>query len=347
MKKITQIERLKVLYNLLRERTLSKDEIRTQLDDSVSLRQIERDLIDLEKSYLRNNEKLVVKTDRKRKYYAITTKKNKKKVLTMDHFAVLNFLMVSDNPALFENFKNETKLYRDLRKALFEVYGKNQNFTEKDIVKKTGFYGLAKDNNFIKNIITVYKAIYDEKTVFIKMVKFDATSENPELQMNNFELKPLKIFYHRGDFFLAAIKGKHIKFFEIGQLEEIKILPKGFNWKSEEVKLNDVMRNRFGVTNNIDSKSYDIILEFSETTGAFVSKYKWHDNQKFEKLKNKNYRMSFTSGINRELVGWIFQWMNNVKIIEPEILKELYFKIYDDIKKTSSSNKLESKNFFH
>ncbi|MET4080671.1 putative DNA-binding transcriptional regulator YafY [Pedobacter sp. UYP30] len=34
--------------------------------------------------------------------------------------------------------------------------------------------------------------------------------------------------------------------------------------------------------------------------------------------------MKMECGINLELVGWLFQWMGNVKIVEPTILKDLY-----------------------
>ncbi|MNG35937.1 hypothetical protein D3C85_1814520 [compost metagenome] len=34
--------------------------------------------------------------------------------------------------------------------------------------------------------------------------------------------------------------------------------------------------------------------------------------------------MTMKCGINRELVGWIFQWMYNVRIIEPVILQDYY-----------------------
>ena len=34
--------------------------------------------------------------------------------------------------------------------------------------------------------------------------------------------------------------------------------------------------------------------------------------------------MKFESGINRELIGWIFQWMGNVRINSPKKLIDLY-----------------------
>ena len=41
--------------------------------------------------------------------------------------------------------------------------------------------------------------------------------------------------------------------------------------------------------------------------------------------------MYLNCGINRELIGWIFQWMSNVKVIKPEILKELVVEKHREI----------------
>lgn len=84
------------------------------------------------------------------------------------------------------------------------------------------------------------------------------------------------------------------------------------------------MSVRFGITQNMDEKVYDIELEFSSVTGFYVKNHIWHDTFTAQSLPNGNWLMKMRCGINRELVGWIFQWMGNVKIINPPELKELY-----------------------
>ena len=48
--------------------------------------------------------------------------------------------------------------------------------------------------------------------------------------------------------------------------------------------------------------------------------------------------MKMHCGINRELVGWIFRWMSNVKIIGPKKLKDLYLQQLNIINKNYSNN---------
>ena len=91
------------------------------------------------------------------------------------------------------------------------------------------------------------------------------------------------------------------------------------------------LMKRFGITENINNEIYNIEIEFTELTGTFVKNQFWHPTQKFTVLENGNYLMKLHCGINRELVGWIFQWMSNVRVLKPEILKDAVLSKYRDV----------------
>ena len=57
--------------------------------------------------------------------------------------------------------------------------------------------------------------------------------------------------------------------------------------------------------------------------------------------------MRLECGINRELLGWLFQWMYNIKIIEPPLLKDYYYKTLQEIMNVNQTkNPLVYKNIF-
>ncbi|MDD3004555.1 WYL domain-containing protein [Flavobacterium sp.] len=345
---MTQIQRLKEIYQLLWQKAYSKNEIIALLEPKVSLRQLERDLIDIKNSYLRPTEELLEIPNGKRMYYSITKRKTKKRKLNFDDFCIYDLLLNSENEVLNKKFDKQVLFFQNFKKALFETFGEHQNFVQKNIIYKTHFYELYQDETFIKNIIPIYKAIYDEKYIQVKQVDFDATGDNPELRSRNLKLKPLKIIFHRGDYFLFSHCKQNYKIFEIGQLMDVIILDKSFTLPNYQAVFEQEMSNRFGVSNNINQKLYDIELEFSESTGNYISKMKWHESQQIKKLPNKNYRLTMRCGINRELGGWIFQWMNNVKVIQPPELINIYQKIINSIHANNQkNNRLESINFFN
>ena len=96
-----------------------------------------------------------------------------------------------------------------------------------------------------------------------------------------------------------------------------------FNSKRLLKLLEKETQKRFGITGNLNDEIYDIEIEFSELTGTFVQNQHWHQTQIFQKLDSGNVLMKITCGINRELVGWIFQWMSNAKVLKPNILANM------------------------
>lgn len=57
--------------------------------------------------------------------------------------------------------------------------------------------------------------------------------------------------------------------------------------------------------------------------------------------------MTIKCGINRELLGWLFQWMYNVRILEPAILQKYHDKTLDEmIVNRKSKKSLVYRNIF-
>lgn len=348
---MNQLERIQAIYRLLKEETLSKNDIIERLQTDISLRQIERDLKDLETFYLRDDETLIKNTHFRRHTYSIDKDKPKETEtkLSIEDYAVLEMLQISGNTTLCDSNEKALDLHNTHQKSIKDYF---QGMPPDNIIEKSFFYELTKNKDFITNLKTVYRAIYEQKEIRISKITMDVTSENAKnLEEKNEILKPLKILYHRGDFCLCAFKNKKFLTYSLIQLKNVNILKKGFDRKEWLEKGNIEMKTRFGITkrSKVSNKTEKIKLQFSESTGFFVSNFFWHNTQNITQLPNKDYLVEFESEINRELVGWIFQWMNNVKVIEPKELKDLHNKILKDILEvhTKDKDKVESKNFFN
>ena len=143
-----------------------------------------------------------------------------------------------------------------------------------------------------------------------------------------FTFYPIRLVYHRGVFFVIGIIKTLDKVItlDINQITAHKILQKSFSreYKKLKSRVDLEMTKRFGITQNVDEYIYKVELEFSSITGLYVKNHIWHNTQQFEKMPCENWKMTMECGMNRELVGWVFQWMGNVKIINPPELKTLY-----------------------
>lgn len=192
-------------------------------------------------------------------------------------------------------------------------------------------------------------SIENNFSILINNLLYDSTGDNHTFTESNIRYLPIEIIFHRGTHYVGGfnIEKKIIQIFEINQLKKIQIVNDGFSKKKITDLWNRELLSRFGISRNINNETYDIKLEFSSGTGNFIMNHFWHESQNFTIQKGKVI-MNLHCGINRELMGWLFYWMYNVKIKEPEILKDYYQKTIKEINLVNSDkNPLVYKNIFN
>lgn len=145
-------------------------------------------------------------------------------------------------------------------------------------------------------------------------------------------LLPIALKFHRGSLHVCEYNESKKKFLIIpfDVFVSFTIADKTFNPTKFKKELQHYFDTHFGISENINDKLYQIELEFSSNTGLFVSQFFWHNSLQFTILTNGNYLFKLNCGINRELVGWIFQWMSNVKVIKPIVLKNMVIKKHQE-----------------
>lgn len=217
----------------------------------------------------------------------------------------------------------EGKKYFYIKKSLepnLKPIGFDSVYTE-----STRFYHQNLDVKKVKALEGIETAIYQRKTLEIELVKDDETGHNLDLDASKLIVCPVKLILHRASYYLACMncKTKTVEVYGIRQLVQINLSKSFSDFKNMKNAVDQELNKRFGVTKNIDDQVYDIEIEFTSATGRFIEDHHWHSSQKITKT-NGTYLMTMHCGINRELMGWLFLWMYNVRIIRPKILKSLY-----------------------
>lgn len=340
---LKQTERLKIIYDYLKQTSADANtilEYLKQKDGEISLRQLQRDLTEVEKVFLQPNEQLTATIVGYRKKIWKINSTGPKRKLTQKAINTLLLAMLTQPNMLKEDRKDHNDLFQVLLKDALQQ-SKNEIIKGDDNqLINTHFYEITKDIVFNANIDDLIWAITNKKHIQILELINDYTVDNHAFKTEKIDFAPVTILYHRGTFLVAGIENhkQEIVIYEIGQLKKTRILDKGYNYEQLSKKMKTELDKRFGITKNINDEVYDIKIEFTSVTGALVSKYFWHHSQHFEKNKG-NQIMTMKCGINRELLGWIFQWMYNVRIIEPAILQEYYDKTLDEMIANRKSKK--------
>ncbi len=238
-------------------------------------------------------------------------------------------LLLSGNEMLQSFRKNQYKYYFITTK----VY---ENFNQ-DTYLKTNFYVRENATSFNCNLNTIDEAIKASKLIVISKVLNDETGDNNNFETKNIYFQPLHIILHRNSYFVGGYntQKKCVQIFGIDQIENATLSSQAELLPEINEMFDFEFNKRFGVTKNIDEETHKIVLEISAVLAKFFQNHHWHHSQKFTKQNGKTL-MFLECGINRELLGWLFQWMYNIKIIEPPVLKEYYEKT---LTKISSNNK--------
>ncbi len=156
-------------------------------------------------------------------------------------------------------------------------------------------------------------------------------------------LIPVKAIYHRNDFILKcySVKSKKIYKLEFDKIKKISIHHSNFKLTNIEME-ND--GQDFGFHPPISKTVYRIKLLFPPTPGGFIMNRFWHKSQKFKERKGGFILMTLDVRICIELLGWIMQWMDNVQILSPVIIKNIIGQRIENMKQINDNKILPISN---
>lgn len=226
--------------------------------------------------------------------------------------------------------RNTQRLLRGVLPRVFSV--KRQELVEKLVGKldvaidSTHFYETEAHKKLDENLETIVTAIDSSRKITVNGISGDSTSIGNTI---NFpvDILPITIRYHRGCFYLVSVLNEDVQpsvmTFQVDQLS-VAITNESFERQGYIELVDSALKYRFGISQNVNDAVYDIRLRFSSTTGEFVKNQFWHDEMNAPQQDGDGWIIEFQCGINRELVGWLFQWMSNVKVLGPPDLIKLY-----------------------
>jgi len=325
---MVQLERVKFIYNCLEKEPLTVNQIFSIMRANkvdVKQRQLYIDLVQLEQFYLRPEEKITYTVGLYNRKIFRLIKPSMGTTLTQNDIATFQIIRSSSprglNIGRAESMNKFRFVYKDLiktNKAFYSFMLEDQNI-------RTNFYESLYDGNYNNVVDDMIWAIANYKIVVINDLRGDATSVKQLIQ-TPLSFKPIYLIFHRGNHFLGGYSEDGNKFLvlDISKITNVTLTQKSFFYKKLLQQSKFELDNRFGITDNIDKLTYKIKLEFTSTTGEFIRHYFWHKSQKISQISGGNWILEMECGINRELLGWIFQWMGNVRVQSPKKLVDLY-----------------------
>ena len=336
------------IYDRLRQSPVTLDVLfnwTKRIGINISRRSLYRYLNDLETTVHFKGEKLVVyEGEKNKKVWKIEFDKSSSALNQFDlntYYFIRDFLPRSiSDPRQLSIHKFDKVFYESLSKSKFQlnVDAHNNAFIRTNYID--AIYE-EKDHVLLEDFIW---AIQNHRKIKIDAVNFDLRYF-PDGFKKDVLLCPLKIVYHFGLLYICTYweDASKMIFLPYNKIVESSITNVEFNPSKYLPILEKYLDDHFGLTANYDDDEtlYDIELEVAGFTGEYISTMHWHKSQQFKRLDNGNTIMYLKCGLNRELLGFIVFFMNNVKVLKPKKLQDYLLERLQIMIDNYSTNKLE------
>lgn len=319
--------RLFRIYNRLKKSPVTIDILKKwakSVEIDISDRQLYRDLEELSSLALFDGEQIIIYEDEKnKKSWKIEYDKKGALLSQFDinsYYLFQNFLPTPIKKSRQHSFdKFEALLYKEFSNNPYEKTAEANHLT----FIQSSFYEYPYDLENHEKLENFIWLINQQREVIINEVVADNTCL-PKSFTTPVTLMPVCLLYHRGVIHVCLFD-EQITLYILGieQIKNYKLTNNQFDRSTYQEFLDEKLKWRFGVTENIDSHLYNITLHFPKETGYFVKNHFWHPTQSFQHNSDGSVTLNMYCGINRELIGWILMWIKDIKVLEPAILVNL------------------------
>jgi predicted DNA-binding transcriptional regulator YafY len=137
------------------------------------------------------------------------------------------------------------------------------------------------------------------------------------------KIVPLHLLFYRANWYLLALYGKEWRTFSLARIESVKVLPGKAAQKVSQKAIHDKIASTFGIF--ITDQNHPLLtvkLRFVPELARFVRSILPHPGQEFCDRADGCLDVSFPSTLNRELIGEILSFGEQVEVLEPKALRK-------------------------
>jgi predicted DNA-binding transcriptional regulator YafY len=119
-----------------------------------------------------------------------------------------------------------------------------------------------------------------------------------------------------GEWFLFAYchLRRDIRTFVPARIETVQFTGKSFS-RPESFSLKKRLRDSFGVYSG--SKTYAVVIRFTEWAADFVREKRWHASQELRELKDGGVELHMTLSSLLEVQRWVLSWGGDARVLQP------------------------------
>lgn len=215
------------------------------------------------------------------------------------------------------NYTNRCDLLSEIMAKITMVNDSKSVETDIEALLEVEGYAIRQYPRYKMNLNTLN--IISDALKSFKYIEF--SYENKKGENAKLKIQPYGIIYGEKTYLLGYNEDKKgFRYYYLHKIKEPKILDEYFD-KDEKFCLKDYLKNSFGVYQEEPMK---IKLQFSANVKDAIKDYNLHPTQKLKQNPDGTTTVTFEAGGRYEICWHLFRWGEDVKILEPQELKDTY-----------------------
>ncbi len=190
---------------------------------------------------------------------------------------------------------------------------------ESDAVFDTGpAYGISQNitGEIAATIDTLKEAIIRRRKLVLRYHSLSSGASNRVVH-------PCKLVHTPISWYLIAWCEKLQSYwkFKVARISEVTPMKDKFR-RRDDFDLGKIIGDAWWIWSEPDKKPLDVKILFMDDAAQAIREYKFHKSQKLESVPGGTLATWRLSSLD-EFACWLLQWLGNIKIIEPEKLKNM------------------------
>lgn len=250
---------------------------------------------------------------------------SKKPLTKMIKFTAEEFAELENCKSMMKNYNytNRCDLLSDIMAKMNDFNSQKSVKTDIEALLEAEGYAIRQFPRYKINMTTFN--LISEAIKSIKYLRF--TYENKKGEKSDLKIQPYGIIYGEKTYLLGYNEDKKgFRNYNINEIMNPKIVDEYFD-RDEKFNLKQYLSRSFGVYQETPMK---VKLLFSKNVKDAIQNYNLHPTQEQTVNSDGTTTVTFEAGGKYEICWHLFRWGKEVKILEPQELKNTYKKLLED-----------------
>ena len=188
-----------------------------------------------------------------------------------------------------------------------------ERIAETSVPRFRGFKDYSGQNGLLKDL----------RQALLKQLRCEIVYRPAKREPAIYQVDPYTLLFFNNGLYLGghAYNRNDLRLFAIERIQSLTVGSERFD-VPDAYSADQLTGTAFGLIDEGDL--YDLEVEFNSDIAHLIKERIWHPEQQLETLQNGSIRLRFQASGDKEILAWLYSFLPNVKVLEPESLRQKF-----------------------